>query len=171
MDDTTTTYLEDATRLAAEVEATLRLIRRLAQRRIEEDIAVGRVTAPQVSVLTALARQDGLSLKELSQRLSLSHSTVSGIVDRLAQRGLVERRPNPTDRRFTRIFLTEPVNAYLRTEVTSRRLGPLIEALGRASPEERAQVVAGLDTLRRLLEAGLAAGAALNGDEDLPLPG
>ena len=47
------------------------------------------MTVPQVNALEELTRVDGLSLKALSARMGLSHSTVSGIVDRLGRRGFV----------------------------------------------------------------------------------
>lgn len=148
----------DLARQADEIEATLRAIRRQLWRPFEADIEQGGLTAPQVAALTELAAADGLSLKELSRRLALSHSTVSGIVDRLERRGLVHRRPDPADRRSTSIVLAEPVREYLIRTLPARRRGPVLAALGRASAEERARVRDGLATLRRLLEAGGAEG-------------
>jgi DNA-binding MarR family transcriptional regulator len=149
---------------ADEIEATLRAVRRLLWRPLEADIERGGLTAPQVAALAELAAADGPSLKELSRRLALSHSTVSGIVDRLERRGLVHRRPDPADGRSTRIVLAEPVREYLARTLPARRRGPVLAALRRASAEERARVRDGLATLRRLLEAD----GAEQGADDVP---
>lgn len=142
----------DLSRQADEIGATLRTIRRQVWCPFEADIQQGGLTAPQVAALTELAVADGLSLKELSRRLELSHSTVSGIVDRLERRGLAHRRPDPADKRSTSIVLAERVREYLIRTLPSRRRGPILAALERASAEERERVSDGLATLRRLLE-------------------
>ncbi len=72
------------------------------------------LTPPQVLALEALVDHHretgaGLSLSELSRRMGLAHSTVSGIVTRLERRGLLRRTTRPDDRRFVAIELTQPV--------------------------------------------------------------
>ncbi len=137
---------------AEEVEGAVRALYRLLRRPFDPDIAESGLTVPQISTLEELTREDGLSLKELSARMALSHSTVSGIIDRLERRGSVERRRDPEDRRYTRIFLSEEVREYVRRMSPSRSLGPIPKALELASAEERAQILGGVGTLRRLLE-------------------
>lgn len=140
-------------RHAEEIATTVRALHQLLRRPFEADIAGSGLTVPQVNALEELAKKDGLSLKELSRRLYLSHSTVSGIVDRLERRELVRRVPNEQDRRYSRIVLAEGVKAYVSETVPPRRLGPLLEALSRASADEREGILLGLRTLKRLLEA------------------
>ena len=50
-------------------------------------------------VMQALVQSEGLSLKQLSAQVSLAHSTVSVIVDRLQARGMVVRSKDETDGR------------------------------------------------------------------------
>jgi MarR family transcriptional regulator, organic hydroperoxide resistance regulator len=145
-------------REAEEVMTTVRVLYRLLCRSFDPEIAASGLTVPQVNALEELTREDGLSLKELSARMGLSHSTVSGIVDRLERRGFVGRRTDPKDRRYNRIFLSEKVKEYVRDVVPSRTLGPILKALALASAEERAQALAGIRTLRRLSEAVVSAG-------------
>jgi len=144
---------------AEEVAAGVQALRRLLLRSFEADIAESGLTVPQMNALEELSKEDGLSLKELSERMGLSHSTVSGIVDRLEQRGFVGRRPDPKDRRYSRIRLSEEVKDYVRQEVPSRRLGPILKALEMASAEEREQILAGIGALRRLLESVVSEGS------------
>src|SRR5204863_128629 len=73
------TLLHEAETIIRHMEA-IRAILDMAE---EQDIASSGLTLPQIAVLRQLTVQDGLSLKELSERLGLAHSTVSGIVDRL----------------------------------------------------------------------------------------
>lgn len=109
------------------------------------------LTGPQVAALTALVRQGPATLTELAERLHLSHSTTSGIVDRLQARGLVARSRDERDGRVSRVAVTAPVEAYVR-KLRSSPYGGLVTALERATPAQRAAVVEGLSTLRELLE-------------------
>jgi DNA-binding MarR family transcriptional regulator len=104
--------------------------------------------------MAIIFRSDGVSLKELSEQLGLAHSTVSGIVDRLARRGLVKRQTGEKDRRLTKIAVADQVRKYMRDQWPSLELNPLTQALRAATPAEREQVVRGVRTLRRLLERG-----------------
>jgi DNA-binding MarR family transcriptional regulator len=58
------------------------------------------------SVLVPLFEEDGLRMGELAARSRLSKQTMTELVARLERDGFVERRPDETDRRAARIFLT-----------------------------------------------------------------
>jgi len=143
-------------REAEEVATNVRAWRRLLRRSFERDIAHSGLTLPQINALEELTKEDGLSLKELSGRMELSHSTVSGIVDRLERRGFVGRRQDSRDRRYSRIFLSEEVKNYVRDEVPVRRRDPILKALTLASAEERSRILGGIRTLRGLLEEAVS---------------
>jgi DNA-binding MarR family transcriptional regulator len=65
------------------------------------------LTLPQFDVLAQLDRRpDGMTPKELTRELLVTAGNVTGIVERLVQRGLVSREPVPHDRRTVRIKLT-----------------------------------------------------------------
>jgi len=81
---------------------------------VETAYARGNLTGPQRSAMEIIIRSDGLSLKDLSARLGLSHSTVSGIVDKLERQGTIERQAAENDRRFSRIVMTRVVRDFLR---------------------------------------------------------
>jgi DNA-binding MarR family transcriptional regulator len=130
----------------------------MLRRPVEAEIARGGLTGPQQSAMAVLFRSDGLSLKDLSKELGLAHSTVSGIVDRLAKRGFVNRQAGDPDRRLTKIAVADHVRDYMRNTWPSLELNPLTEALRAATPAERQQVLQGIRMLRRLLERGEAQG-------------
>ena len=60
-----------------------------------------------------------VSMRELATRLKSDPSNLTGLIDRLEARGLVERRPDPTDRRVKGLALT-PAGAQLRERLFAR---------------------------------------------------
>jgi DNA-binding MarR family transcriptional regulator len=63
------------------------------------------MTRAQWAILIWLERQPGISQKELSEILEVEPITVARLIDRLEARGMVERRPDPRDRRIWRLHL------------------------------------------------------------------
>ena len=137
---------------AEEMASDLSSIRRALRRPFEAEIAKGNLTVPQTGVMQVVVRSNGISLKDLSHAVSLAHSTVSGIVDRLEKRGLIERRPDEADGRISRIYPTEAVSEFVRDQIPALTRGPLDAALERATEAERTKISTALQLLRRLLE-------------------
>lgn len=102
------------------------------------------LSAPQVWVLNILEVTPGLSLNELSERLFAHPSTVSGIIDRLEERGAVVRERDPADGRGVRLSLT-PLGQRLV------RRGPPPVQVGLRSALERMPALQ-LRQLRRSLD-------------------
>jgi MarR family transcriptional regulator for hemolysin len=71
------------------------------------------MTRAQWAILIWLERQPGISQKELSELLEVEPITVARLVDRLQARGMVERRPDPRDRRIWRLHLLAPAREVL----------------------------------------------------------
>lgn len=61
----------------------------------------------QFALLRAISFSEGLSQQALGERLQIPASRMVAIVDDLEQRGLVERRQNPDDRRARALYLTQ----------------------------------------------------------------
>ena len=76
--------------LAEQMERDLGSIRQTLRKPLEAEVAKGDLTVPQSAVMRAVVRSPGINLKDLSREVSLAHSTVSGIVDRLSKRGMIE---------------------------------------------------------------------------------
>ena len=138
--------------LAEQLEQDLSGIRRALRKPLEAEVARGEMTAPQMGVMRIVVRNDGISLKELSAAVNLAHSTVSGIVDRLEKRGMIERRADAADGRISRIYPTAVVKEFVRNEIPALRRRPLEEALERVSPAERATIGSAIRLLREILE-------------------
>jgi MarR family transcriptional regulator, transcriptional regulator for hemolysin len=71
------------------------------------------MTRAQWAILIWLERQPGISQKELSEILEVEPISVARLIDRLEARGMVERRPDPRDRRIWRLHLLAPAHDVL----------------------------------------------------------
>ncbi|MEU0332963.1 MarR family transcriptional regulator [Streptomyces sp. NPDC006193] len=112
----------------------------------EEAAGEHALTGPQARLLSLLSLEP-LPMRKLAQRLKCEPSNVTGIVDRLESRGLVERRPDPADRRVKVAAATEEgrrVARDLREGLHFAR-----EPLAGLSEEERRSL---RDLLRRMLD-------------------
>lgn len=118
---------------------------------INIEISNNEITEPQLSVLQTLVLEDGLSLKELSKRVGLAHSTVSGIVDRLVQKNLLERKINPIDKRHSCIYLSEIVKKHKDT-FTPNLFVPIIEKLLLLNTDEQTKILETVSILNGILE-------------------
>ncbi|HZG14047.1 MAG TPA: MarR family transcriptional regulator [Candidatus Bathyarchaeia archaeon] len=79
------------------------------------------ITTTQCALLHVLWEQDGLKGIELGERLRIDGATITGMLDRLEQNGIIERRPDSRDRRINLIFVTDkgkelegPVKAVMK---------------------------------------------------------
>jgi DNA-binding MarR family transcriptional regulator len=146
-------------KLAQEVDQHLSIIRQRLREPLETEFARGGLTGPQRMVMQVLVQSEGLSLKELSAQVSLAHSTVSGIVDRLQARGMVVRSRDEADGRATVIAPSTAVRDFLANRMPELAISPLTEALRGASNSEQATVLRGLRKLRALIEQSRTQGA------------
>ena len=90
------------------------------------------MTRAQWAVLARLESHQGLKQSELAEMLDLQPITLTRLVDRLCDNGLIERRADPDDRRAKRLFLTPAARAGAGAAQRARR-GLLGEALERAA--------------------------------------
>jgi DNA-binding MarR family transcriptional regulator len=74
------------------------------------------VTLPRFDLMAQLERAPkGMTLGELSQRMMVSNGNVTGLVDRLVEQGLINRRPSPKDGRAQIVSLTAQGRRFFRT--------------------------------------------------------
>src|SRR5688572_28701693 len=73
----------------------------------------------QAKALHELNVDPPISMRELAERLKSDPSNVTGLIDRLEARGLVERRPDPNDRRIKGLALTA-AGASIRERLFAR---------------------------------------------------
>lgn len=77
---------------------------RLAEVEIKKQLGL---TPAQWKVILALSVTDGLTQKELADKIYIDGSTLVPVMDKMEQNGLVERKSDSKDRRINRIFLTK----------------------------------------------------------------
>jgi MarR family transcriptional regulator for hemolysin len=71
------------------------------------------MTRAQWAVLLRLERLEGLKQSDLAEDLDIQPITLTRLVDRLCDNGLIERRPDPNDRRAKRLYLTPAARPLL----------------------------------------------------------
>lgn len=113
------------------------------------------MSTPQLKALLLISKEDRMRMRELARRLGGSFSNATVLVDRLVDRGLVERMAEPEDRRVVLVRASEKGRDVLEGLVTSwRTLSP--ELLQELSSEDLAALSQGLtallDASRRLEE-------------------
>ena len=109
-------------------------------------------TLPRFDVMAALSRHpQGLRMSDLSGVLRVSNGNVTGIVDRLAEDGLVMRVPVAGDRRATLVRLTAR-GAEVFARQAAEHEGWIDAMLAELSPEEARAYAARLRTLAQRLE-------------------
>lgn len=120
--------------------------------RLLRSVARDRFTPTQLSVLGSIARHGPLSLRDLAGRERLSPPSITKVVAVLETEGVVERLPDPGDRRVCLVRTTEAGAAWLEAGRVERdawlgvRLGTLPE-------DQRAAIEAALPALETLLGA------------------
>ncbi|MFY9291527.1 MAG: MarR family transcriptional regulator [Methylorubrum rhodinum] len=93
------------------------------------------LSIPQFDVLSTLSEREGLTQQELAGRLYVTKGNVSGLIDRLVEAGLVERRPIPGDRRSHALHLT-PTGAALAARGIDAQAAYVARTLGQIDPSE-----------------------------------
>lgn len=136
-------------------------VARLMRKRFEQRAraaALG-LTRAQAAVLANLARQEGINQVSLAQILELEPITLARLLDRLQAAALIERRPDPKDRRAHLLYLTEA--AY-----------PLLDRIFALAAEVREDALAGIAEPERglLLDMLIAMKANLIEEASEPEP-
>jgi len=110
------------------------------------------LTVPQLGLLKRLEASGGLSVGVLTQGAHLSQATVTGILDRLERRGLVERRRGQADKRKVHVYLTQAGQATLR-HAPPLLHETFLEAFGRLQDWEQTQILSSLQRVVAMMEA------------------
>ncbi len=119
---------------------------------IDEIFKPLKVTRSQAWALAYLSRRDGLTQSDLADDMDLGKVTLSGLIDRLEDVGMVERRPDPSDRRIKRIFITKEGRRVIK-EMRVITLENNRQMLEDISLEEVIQTVEVLKKLNRNLKS------------------
>jgi DNA-binding MarR family transcriptional regulator len=168
MDDRTSVPLDAETKVAerpddhkTELRLWLRLltcttlIENEVRRRLRDHFDI---TLPRFDLLAQLDRApDGMTLGELSQRMMVSNGNITGLVDRLAEQGLIRRRTQPHDRRVQIVSLTPEGQKFFRSmaQINADWVGDIFAGLTAADIDALMPLLAKTkDSARRALKNG-----------------
>ena len=125
-------------------------VARSQRHRWRESLEPWRLSPSHSRALHVVGHREGVRLSDLAEALRIAPRSATEVVDGLAERGLVERRPDPADRRAVQVALT-PAGRALLVEVDAARADALQELFARLSTDDRAELSR---LLRALLDEG-----------------
>ena len=108
------------------------------------------LTFPQLSVISMLEKYGEQKVSELSEKMGLSDSTVSGILDRLEQKGIIRRERTKDDRRVVKISLTKKSQKFFN-DFRQKKEEYFTQLLKRLSDQEIKDIIKGLEILNRVV--------------------
>lgn len=136
---------------AEEIKTLLKSIIKNLRRHILEQVSEYGFTVPQLMLLQEVYHNPDISVRELSEKLGLAKSTVSGIVDRLERQGAVMRLRDEEDRRVVKVKL-EPKTQAIREAVGVIKTNYLANLIKGLTVEETEGIVRSLRKLNDLME-------------------
>jgi DNA-binding MarR family transcriptional regulator len=133
------------------INILLREVQDLMKQKLKHAFDEVGLTTPQIFVIASLDQCGSLKISELSEKLSLSNSTVSGIVDRLEKCNFVKRNRSEEDRRVVLVSLTEEAHKIIKTAFHEKINKAIDDELVNVPIKEVEEVIQGLQTLKRIL--------------------
>ncbi|BAM93062.1 putative transcriptional regulator, MarR family [Bradyrhizobium oligotrophicum S58] len=126
---------------------TLGELQRLMRAYADKEAARFGMTRAQWAVLAKVERNEGMKQSELAEQLDMQPITLTRLVDKLAEAGLIERRGDDTDRRVNRLYLKKAARpllaklGVLKAELTETALQGL-------SPEDAERLTSHLEAIK-----------------------
>ena len=94
------------------------------------------ITPVQQLILMVLREEGSLSPAEISEKIAMDSATLSGVLERMAEGGMIKREENPEDRRSIRVSLT-PRAKKMQEDLAGQRQAINEELTGKLTLEER----------------------------------
>jgi MarR family transcriptional regulator, 2-MHQ and catechol-resistance regulon repressor len=123
------------------------------------------LTPPQFDVIATLGNTDGMSCKALGDKTLITKGTLTGVLDRLEEKRLIERREDKADARRTHVSLTA-AGAAMFANVFPPHLAHLDRAFSRLSSAELKQLQSGLAALHAAFDKSIAVYTKLEKRDD-----
>lgn len=138
--------LNDSVKVAKLFQEVMQLFKQ-SMSKVFEDTGI---TVPQSMVIGILSKEKTLKISELSNKLGLSNSTISGIIDRLEKQAIVERVRSSDDKRVVYVSLLPKFEEMHRGfhKITEEYF---LNIMNKGAPEDIYKIIDGLNTLKRLL--------------------
>ena len=138
-----------------EISETVQFLRRIfkaIQDYSQEVSSSFGITGPQLWALKIVSQHPGLALGDLSKKMYLHPSTVTGVIDRLESKGCVVRDRDSADRRVVKVKLT-PAGHYLAAKAPNPIQGKMIYGLMKLSENELNTIYESVKKLAEIAEA------------------
>ncbi|HOJ12380.1 MAG TPA: MarR family transcriptional regulator [Clostridiales bacterium] len=134
--------------------SVIRLLKEImyaVRQNVEYQFKEMRLTGPQGMIIGILANFGEMKISDLSTKIGLSNSTVSGIIDRLEKQNLVERIRSKEDRRvvYVRVSAEFKRNAKEHYNEITKKFEAM---MNKATPEELDAIIDGLDKLKTVID-------------------
>ena len=119
----------------------------LVQQELARQLKPLDLKTPHLDIMVNLVRSPGMSQQDLANKLFVGRSNMTMLLPQMEKRGLVERRPDPADKRALRLFLTEEGRA-LAEKAIAVQSAIVDDIMSLSTPEECEQVG---DSMRRIV--------------------
>lgn len=113
---------------------------------IQKDIQSHKISNENFMILELLYSKGPHPVQKISEVLSIPSGSITYVVDKLEKKGLVERQPNPQDRRASNVVLTEE-GRVLFDEIFPKHVATISQNLSFISNEEKEIL---MDLLKRI---------------------
>lgn len=135
---------------------------RLLRREFDNRVRALGLTGQQARLLFNLSRNEGENQGFYAEQLEVEPISLTRMIDRMVDAGLIERRPDPADRRAWRVHLTDRSRAVIEQ---ARECVAALESdiLASIDPATLAALYRGLETIRMTLTHGREAAAVAHG--------
>lgn len=140
----------------SDAAGVVQALRRITKAVHEFSKAVDRefgITGPQLWALHTIQERGGCSAGELAERLCVHPSTVTGVIQRLADKKLVERQKRADDRRAVWLTLTDEGRSLLERAPYPAQ-GQLVLALRKMDPDDVTKLRQSLESIVQNMELG-----------------
>ncbi len=142
--------MSDIQQTAVQIMKDFKAVQCSMKRRMQKYFKELELSVPQGMLLFMVSRHGSIKISDISEKLGLSNSTVSGIVDRLERQGYVERIRTPEDRRIVNVAVTGKIKKRIALHENVFE-SFLTEALMKISEKELYQVSEGMKILSEIL--------------------
>ena len=124
----------------------------LSNKKLQDDLDRLDLTAPQFYVLATIGYAGGMPFSNIGEKMMVTVSNLTGIVDRLEEKGLVTRERDSRDRRVVRVMLTDKGGKLYRSTIPlfEKSISEVFSPLGKPQQKELASL------LRKLIRVSMA---------------
>lgn len=129
------------------IRESLDFLQRYMMKTLQKQAEEHGVTVPQARVIAEVLSKKTSSIKQLSQNLRMTQSTVSDIVERLTAKGILVKTPNAKDKRSVEISLSDVVSKEINENISEILNNSISGVLNLLTLNEQEMVEEGLRLL------------------------